>query len=274
MSAPDLKSVETHFEFGRNWQSFSSVITAAHIEEAKKSLTRLLPDSELEDSSFFDIGCGSGLSMLAAKELGARIVIGIDIDQDSIAASRTVLSKHLSEGGWSAMLKSVFDLSPERDGLHDVVYSWGVLHATGDTWTAIERASTLVKPKGYFVLALYRKTPFCRLWAAEKKIYTSASPMLRAGIRLVYKLLYIAGLIVTGRNPVHHIRRYKSNRGMDWHHDVHDWLGGYPYESVCPDAVARFLGELGFSIVRAFEKPAAVKGILGTHCDEFVAVRR
>jgi 2-polyprenyl-6-hydroxyphenyl methylase/3-demethylubiquinone-9 3-methyltransferase len=60
---------------------------------------------------------------------------------------------------------------------------------------------------------------------------------------------------------------------MDWHHDVHDWLGGYPYQSVKPEEVAGSLKRLGFSIVRVFEKPASVKGALGTHCDEFVAAR-
>jgi len=26
-------------------------------------------------------------------------------------------------------------------------------------------------------------------------------------------------------------KSYQSSRGMDFYHDVHDWLGSYPYET-------------------------------------------
>ncbi len=70
------------------------------------------------------------------------------------------------------------------------------------------------------------------------------------------------------------IAEYRSNRGMDWHHDVHDWLGGYPYQSVTPVEVKTFTDSLGFSAVRSFEKTARLKGFFGTHCDEFVMIAR
>ncbi len=274
MVTADLKRVETHFDFGRNWREFSAKVTADHIATAADCLRRLLPGPELQNASFFDVGCGSGLSMLAAKQLGAATVTGVDIDADSVGTAEALLARHLPDGGWSVRRKSVFDLTPEADGLHDVVHSWGVLHHTGDMWGAIDRASRLVKPKGYFVLALYRKTPFCPLWAVEKRLYTAAPPAVRFLLRLPYKALYLAGLLVRGRNPLTYIARYTSNRGMDWHHDVDDWLGGYPYQSVSPTELAAALDRLGFSLVRTFERPPVFFGIFGSHCDEFVAVRR
>ena len=33
---------------------------------------------------------------------------------------------------------------------------------------------------------------------------------------------------------------------MEAKHDVHDWLGGYPYESILPDDVETLMKELGF----------------------------
>ena len=60
---------------------------------------------------------------------------------------------------------------------------------------------------------------------------------------------------------------------MDWHHDVHDWLGGFPYESVTPEELDQFLEKCGFSLEKRFEKPAIAGGVLGSHCDEFVARR-
>jgi len=274
MSIADLRAAESHFEFGKNWQSFASTITADTIAEAKSGLAKLFPNGELAGASFFDIGCGSGLSMLAAKELGAANVHGVDIDPYSVEASHSVLTAHLPEGGWASEVKSVFDLSPEMEGRHDIVHSWGVLHHTGDMWPAIEKAAALVKPGGLFAVALYRKTPLCRFWTWEKRLYTNAPAPITLALRLGYMALYIAGLLATGRNPFAYIRAYRSNRGMDWRHDVHDWLGGYPYQSATPQEVGAFLDRLGFTLVRSFEKPAAVKGLFGTHCDEFVAIRR
>ncbi len=40
----------------------------------------------------------------------------------------------------------------------DDVVSWGVLHHTGDVWTAIDHAAGLVRPGGRMWLALYTRT--------------------------------------------------------------------------------------------------------------------
>lgn len=274
MSDVNLKEVSSHFGFGENWKSFTKTITEESISKAKADLARLLPNDEIRNASFFDIGCGSGLSMVAAKQLGAAQVRGIDIDENSVEASKLVLSQYVPEGGWSSTVKSVFNVDKDSEHLHDIVHSWGVLHHTGDMWQAIETAIGLVKPKGLFVIALYRKTPLCSLWEIEKKIYTKAPSVLKLIIALVYKFLYIVGLLATFRNPWAYIDNYKSNRGMDWHHDVIDWIGGYPYQSVTPNEVRGFFEQHGFALVRCFEKKAACFGVFGTHCDEFVFVRR
>ena len=88
-----------------------------------------------------------------------------------------------------------------------------------------------------------------------------------------YKSAYLAGVAVTRRNPVTYVREYGSDRGMDFNHDVHDWLGGYPYESVDPVALQADLASLGFEPVRTFIVPVR-RGLLGTRCDEYVVRRR
>jgi len=273
MSNPDLRSAEKHFEFGKNWQSFIATIDDKSIEKAKAGLTKLFPNGEILKASFLDIGCGSGLSMLAAKYLGAIGVSGVDIDQHSVDASKAILSAYFPDGGWSCSVSSVFELSPEHDGRYDIVYSWGVLHHTGDVWDAITKSGNLVAPGGLFAIALYSKTPLCGFWKAEKKLYTASGPIVRFLIRLTFKSIILFRKITLGQNPLHFIRMYKGNRGMDWHHDVHDWLGGYPYESVVPSDVTNFLERSGFSIERVFENCPGNNGVLGSGCDEFVARR-
>ena len=271
----DLTKVDSHFAFGRNWASFAEQLTEGQIADAVAGLQRLLPDAELADKTMIDIGCGSGLSMLAALRLGARRVVGVDIDPDSVETARSVLTRHVAGGStpWDVNVASVFDLTPTSVGRFDVVYSWGVLHHTGAMRRAVECAGSLVAPGGTFVVALYQRTRCCGFWAREKRFYTSSPAPVQAAVRGAYKTATLAGVLVAGRSPVTYVREYGNERGMDFHHDVHDWLGGYPYESIDPADAEAMLAGMGFDPVRSFVYPIRLGGALGTPCAEYV-VRR
>jgi SAM-dependent methyltransferase len=268
---PDAAS--DRFAFGRNWQSFLDTVTCETIAEAERGLVRLFPDGEIRGARFLDIGSGSGLSALAACRLGAASVDAIDADPDSVAASTALLSRFAADGHWSVRQASALE-PPEDLGGYDIVYSWGVLHHTGAMWTALERAAALVAADGRLAVSLYRRTPLCGVWRAEKRLYARSGAGFQTAIRGLYKTVFCAGLVVGGRNPRRYIAGYRSARGMDWHHDVHDWLGGYPYESTEPAQVVARLRALGFEPCLVFEHPAAALGLFGSHCDEYVAIRQ
>jgi 2-polyprenyl-6-hydroxyphenyl methylase/3-demethylubiquinone-9 3-methyltransferase len=264
-----VQADDTRFAFGKNWQAFLSTITEESIAKAETGLRKLFPNGEIGDATFLDIGCGSGLSMLAASRQGAKQLCGFDLDVQSVEAAKNLLAgrnARVFHGG-------ILDVTPQQLGHFDIVYSWGVLHHTGWMWESLERACAFVRPGGLLAVALYRKTPLCAFWTREKKLYAEASTSGQRLIRTAYKTLFLAGLLADGKNPARYVRDYRSARGMSWHHDVHDWLGGYPYESVEPEAVKSRLSDLGFEIVRSFEKPARARGVFGSHCDEFVARR-
>jgi SAM-dependent methyltransferase len=258
------------FSFGANWSDYADRITDARIAEAEQSLVQLLGRARLDGLRFLDIGCGSGLFSLAARRLGAR-VHSFDFDPDSVACSRHVRDKFWpSDSGWTIEPGSVLD-RPYLEGLgqFDVVYAWGVLHHTGDMWTAIDNACARVAPGGAFVVALYRRTRTCRFWTAEKRFYASASPITQAAIRIPYQGAYLLRIAMSGKNPSSFVRNYSCNRGMTFRNDTHDWLGGYPYESTTPDEVVPFLTGRGFKIERLPMLDAGW-GFFGTHCDEYV----
>ncbi|HEX5314057.1 MAG TPA: class I SAM-dependent methyltransferase [Gammaproteobacteria bacterium] len=277
----DLARRETHFEFGENWLSFVNEISDARVLAATRDLERLIPASEIRGRRFLDIGSGSGLSMLAALRLGAREVVGIDIDENSVAASQRCLGRLAPGSRWQVFRASVFDLDVAQTGSYDVVHSWGVLHHTGAMWAALDRAAALVSADGLLVFALYLKTPFCGFWRAEKYFYSRVPGAVQAPIRWIYEG---AGLLWDGASRTRRTIIAKDApagndktlpaRGMSRSHDTHDWLGGYPYESATAAEVHDRLGALGFGIVRENLNEACLGNLFGSTNNEYVARRR
>jgi SAM-dependent methyltransferase len=262
----DLLDQKSHFAFGKNWASYAKLVTVAQVEEATVSLRRLA-GGNFEGKRFLDIGCGSGLHALAALRLGASEVVALDIDSDSVATTRQLLEANASGQPWSVMEGSVFQLQPNSMGLFDVVYSWGVLHHTGDMFRALRVAAALVTPDGQLLFALYRRTRLCWFWKLEKRWYASARPAAQARARSVYVALF--RLAMRGAFDSY-VANYRQSRGMDFYHDVHDWLGGWPYESISPAQTERFMQELGMRQIRAFVHAGKATGLFGSGCDEYV----
>lgn len=269
----NLLDADTHFQFGENWSSYAESITTDAIEEAEKGLLKLVSKEELQERRFIDIGCGSGLHALAAHRQGASHVYCVDIDKDSVETSKRVLDRFAPESHRKVENISVFDLSTDTTGSFDIVYSWGVLHHTGDLDGALRKAAALVAPNGLFIFALYRRTALDAFWKLEKKWYTNAPSGLRRVADTIYISLYRLGLLAKGTSFSTFLSEYKSRRGMDFYHDVRDWLGGFPYESITPSEVDELMRELGLRKVRTFTQKSPWAGLFGSGCDEFVYAR-
>lgn len=274
MNVADLTVAESHFAFGRNWADYAKTISRAEIDEAVRSLSRLLGNQRMEGARFLDIGSGSGLHSLAALRLGAREIVAVDIDGDSVETTRAVLARFAPGADWRAARVSVFELSPADWGEFDVVYSWGVLHHTGDMKRAMRCAASLVRTGGRFVFALYRRIWMDGFWRREKQWYAHASPSAQAMARAVYITAFRLGLRMTGRRFADYAAAYRGNRGMDFHHDVHDWMGGWPYESISPGEVDAAMRDLGFTAEQVFARFGRFfgrhMGVFGSGCDEYV----
>jgi predicted RNA methylase len=266
--AENLLEVESHFSFGENWAQYAEKIDERRIEEAEKSLIRLVGRGSIQGRTFLDIGCGSGLFSLAALRLGCKRLLAVDLDPNSVQTTRKTLERYAPAGAnWDCQRMSVFDLDPAKVGTFDIVYSWGVLHHTGAMYKAIEKASAMVKPQGMLTLALYGKTPFCGLWRIEKRIYSRSPKWVQRAIEKVYSAVVAARLALKGERLKKRRETYFQQRGMDMYHDTRDWLGGYPYESISPQEAMTFMHKLGFEPIRSFVCPSI--GLLGSGCDEY-----
>lgn len=261
--------LDSHFKFGDNWAGYAELITEDRIDHAESALKRLLGTS-LVGERFLDIGCGSGLHSLAALRLGASEVVAIDIDPKSVATTRATLSKFAPNGPWRAEVISVFDLDSDKIGTFQNIYSWGVLHHTGDMRRALKATISLLGPNGLLAIAIYRETLLCPLWEMEKRFYSKTGPRSQAWIRGIYVAMIRASLWIRLKSFRRYLNDYHSQRGMDFFTDVHDWLGGWPYESISERDLLKFTHDLGLVCSRSNVLRRRHIGVFGSGCDEYV----
>ena len=98
-----------------------------------------------------------------------------------------------------------------------------------------------------------------------------AGPGAQRLAQAVYVGFLRARLALTGRGFRAHVAGYTA-RGMDFRHDVHDWLGGYPYETMSAAAVEALMVAQDLEKVRelAVSRSARPLGLFGSGCDEYV----
>lgn len=245
-----------NFSFGENWSRFLSKMNPERIRLAKESISKFTGLKSLGGKTFIDLGCGSGLFSLAATRLGAKRVISVDIDDASLACTRLLKEKHCpGRKSWqvikgSALDKKLLDSLPRAD----LVYSWGVLHHTGDMRRALNLAGKLVKKDGFLFVAIYNDfngLPFSsRQWRGIKAFYNRRGPVVKWGMKHAYAAMAFAGLAFHLRNPFRYVRDYPKNslKGMDFFVDIEDWLGGYPYEFASAEEIKRFYSRKGFEL--------------------------
>lgn len=253
------------FAFGENWSRFLSVLDDHRISIAEASLCDMLGVDSLEGKSVLDIGCGSGLFSLAARRLGAR-VYSFDFDPRSVACTAELKRRYFPEdNNWVIEEGSVLETEYlRRLGKFDVVYSWGVLHHTGQMWHALQNASEMVSNDGTLFIAIYNDQGWIsKYWTTVKRNYNKGA-IPRALILIVHVpylfLLRYLVRAITGRLSL--------ERGMSLWYDALDWLGGYPFEVATPEAIFSFFRKQSFVL----EKLKTCRGRMG--CNEFVFTKR
>lgn len=249
------------FNFGLNWLEYSAkALDQTRLKQAIVDLDSLVGAHNIKDKTFLDLGCGSGIHSIAAAELGAKKVYGVDISAESILSSKENLHRFPTAQPVTFKQASLLDMTSRKEGKFDVVYSWGVLHHTGNMNKAISVASELVADKGFLILAIYNRHWSSLGWWYIKKIYNNSPKVIQQLlVQLFAGVIALAKFIVTGKNPF-----LKKRRGMTFYYDVIDWLGGFPYEYASKEELISLVEPQGF-ILKKFI-PAQVP----TGCHEYV----
>lgn len=243
---------DDRFEFGKNWKNYiEKHFSQERVEISKRHMLDFLGVERLDGKTFLDIGCGSGLHSLAAIQAGAARVVSFDYDPQSVETTR-FLKRHAGDPThWTVQRGSVLDrafmatLAPA-----DIVYSWGVLHHTGDVWTAFRNAVERIGEHGTFYVALYsanvQVNPPPEFWLDVKRRYNASSALGKRA----WELWYIWRFSMNRRlwalpGVLKHVFQYKKSRGMSFYTDIKDWLGGWPMEFCRDEDVAALAKELG-----------------------------
>ena len=171
----------TRFPFGANWTRFLRTLDEERIVAAQSSLQEMLRLESLEGLRFLDIGSGSGLFSLAARQLGAE-VHSFDFDAKSVACTQELRRRFFADDShWHIAQASVLERRYlEGLGRFDVVYSWGVLHHTGAMWLALENTLSAVAEGGLLFIATYNdQGAKSHLWWLIKYCYNKIPRFFR-----------------------------------------------------------------------------------------------
>lgn len=138
--------------FGYEWSTYHEILP-----ESREQLVRWMGSTGLDSvkgKDVMDVGCGMGRNPYWMAKAGAKSVLGVDLDDGSLAAAR----KNLEPLDNARVEKcSAYDLDPEKLGTFDRVTCIGVLHHLAEPELALRKMWACVRPGGELVLWCYGK---------------------------------------------------------------------------------------------------------------------
>jgi 2-polyprenyl-3-methyl-5-hydroxy-6-metoxy-1,4-benzoquinol methylase len=138
--------------FGYEWSTYAAILP-----ESRGQLERWLGSTGLgsfRGKRVLDVGCGMGRNPYWYLQAGAASVLGVDMDDGSLAAAR----KNLAPFPNARVEKySAYDLDPKVQGTFDRVTCIGVLHHLEDPPNALAKMWSCVAPGGDLVLWCYAR---------------------------------------------------------------------------------------------------------------------
>jgi 2-polyprenyl-6-hydroxyphenyl methylase/3-demethylubiquinone-9 3-methyltransferase len=166
------------FRFGKNWLDFVRSVSERQLLSAQTALVELLSTESLDNQSFLDVGCGSGIASLVTGSMGAKYIHSFDFDDESVSATRTLVARSGATQNWTVEQGSLTDSEYLAGlGTFDIVHACGVIHHTGSMWEVAGALPALVNPEGRLVIAIYNDQGLISsVWRVVKRLYAMPPP--------------------------------------------------------------------------------------------------
>jgi SAM-dependent methyltransferase len=251
-----------------------AAVHESRISAAERLLEDMLGAGSLAGKSFSDVGCGIGLFSIAAARLGACVARSFDADPTSVACALELKRRFPPhDPRWLIDQRSALDRSYlQRLTRFDVVDAWGVLHHTGELYSALENIAERVATGARMWPATCNDQGCAsRAWTLAKRLYNQLPPS--------FHWLFIWPALVRLRGPTtlrdlatgRRMRMWReyghSGRGMSPWTDFVDRVGGYPFQDATPDRVLDVCRQFGSEV----EKLRTCGG--GRGCNQFLFQR-
>lgn len=110
----------------------------------------------LKGKHLLEVGCGMGFDSLEFLKRGVRVT-ATDLTPNAV----TMTQRHFEIEGVTAediRTANALDL-PFEDNCFDAVWANGVLHATGDTYKAVQESRRVLKPGGRIIVSHFYRKP-------------------------------------------------------------------------------------------------------------------
>jgi SAM-dependent methyltransferase len=253
-----LLQKQTLASFDYQWRELPESDALLSDEWFRANVARIISDELLclkadwfRGKHVLDAGCGTGRWTVGLLELGAHVT-ATDFSEHALEQVRENVAEHLGveqRARLETCQADLLELPPElAERRFDCVFSFGVLHHTGDTRAALANIARLVAEDGVIFLYLYGRESVNRIAAA----------------RLRAERLFLAPLPFRLKQRALHLLR----PGSEVHH-AFDLLSPTINDRHTFEEVRAWLGEAGFSDVtrtidhtelflRATRDPAAV----------------
>jgi len=257
------------FQFGKNWADYLGQISDEHLQKAQDSFQQFTGLQELKGLRFLDVGCGSGIHSWVAYRFGARTIVSFDYDADSVQTCARLKETHAPQAAlWEIRQGDILNQGFVNSlGTFEFVYAWGVLHHTGRMWQAIENTLRCVAEGGKFHLAIYNRHWTSPIWRIIKWTYCHSPSFIQKSLLYTYaKLIFLKAWLRHRGRTADWVAHYSADRGMLLLNNLHDWLGGYPYEYASPEEIQQFVARFNFTCVKVIPNR-------GTGCSEFLFLK-
>lgn len=118
-----------------------------------RPFSRFVDFASLTGKDVLEVGCGSGFAVQLFVEAGANVT-AIDLTEWAVETTRARLRAFGLEAD---VAQADGEQLPFADGAFDLVFSWGVIHHSGDMERALDELVRVCRPGGRVVIMVYHR---------------------------------------------------------------------------------------------------------------------